>query len=410
MSSTYRYVSPSLPALWISVLSAVAEIERDNILVQTMEGRKQKAREGKWNGDFAPYGYKLVDGSLFIAEDEVEVIKIIFDKYINTTMGVAAIAAFLNESGYVKKKRQNNTIDGFAASFVKGVIDNPVYCGKLAYGRRKTEKVQGKRNEFHVVKQDEFMVVDGEHEAIISAEEWKAAQDKRKTTGVKRVKTHSLEHEHILTGILKCPGCGANMYGNVNRKRHPKGGTYRDYFYYACKHPTGTTGHKCDYHKQWGQDIVNDAVAELIKKIVTSPDFEKGIREKIAARVDTSELEQELDGLKKKYSDFDVRNYGYSSLSTFIEEIDNFDLQKVNNTVIVRLKEDNGNKKQVTDFAIACVREAGSRGVELAALGQKIHVKYPGFKAKEYGYSTLSKFIREHRLVKDFSLTTDMVW
>lgn len=292
--------------LMISVLSAVAEIERDNILVQTMEGRKQKAREGKWNGDFAPYGYKLVDGSLFIAEDEVEVIKIIFDKYINTTMGVAAIAAFLNESGYVKKKRQNNTIDGFAASFVKGVIDNPVYCGKLAYGRRKTEKVQGKRNEFHVVKQDEFMVVDGEHEAIISAEEWKAAQDKRKTTGVRRVKTHSLEHEHILTGILKCPGCGANMYGNVNRKRHPKGGTYRDYFYYACKHPTGTTGHKCDYHKQWGQDIVNDAVAELIKKIVTSPDFEKGIREKIAARVDTSELEQELDGLKKKMRQLEV--------------------------------------------------------------------------------------------------------
>ena len=47
--------------LMISVLSAVAEIERDNILVQTMEGRKQKAREGKWNGGFAPYGYKLVD-------------------------------------------------------------------------------------------------------------------------------------------------------------------------------------------------------------------------------------------------------------------------------------------------------------------------------------------------------------
>ena len=38
--------------LMISVLSAVAEIERENILVQTMEGRKQKAREGKWNGGF----------------------------------------------------------------------------------------------------------------------------------------------------------------------------------------------------------------------------------------------------------------------------------------------------------------------------------------------------------------------
>ena len=57
--------------LIIQILSAVAELERENIRVQTMEGRLQKAREGKWNGGFAPYGYKLVDGKLEIAEDEV---------------------------------------------------------------------------------------------------------------------------------------------------------------------------------------------------------------------------------------------------------------------------------------------------------------------------------------------------
>ena len=50
--------------LMISVLSAVAEIERENILVQTMEGHRQKAREGKWNGGFAPYGYQLINGEL----------------------------------------------------------------------------------------------------------------------------------------------------------------------------------------------------------------------------------------------------------------------------------------------------------------------------------------------------------
>ena len=66
--------------LMISVLSAVAEIERENILVQTMEGRRQKAREGRWNGGFAPYGYKLENGELIIAEDEVEIIRIIYDK------------------------------------------------------------------------------------------------------------------------------------------------------------------------------------------------------------------------------------------------------------------------------------------------------------------------------------------
>lgn len=57
--------------LMISVLSAVAEIERENIRVQTMAGREQKARAGKWNGGFAPYGYKLINNELLIAEDEV---------------------------------------------------------------------------------------------------------------------------------------------------------------------------------------------------------------------------------------------------------------------------------------------------------------------------------------------------
>lgn len=102
--------------LMISVLSAVAEIERENILVQTMEGRRQKAREGKWNGGFAPYVYKLENGELLIAEDEAEVIRIVYDKYVNTNMGANSIAAYLNEHGYKKKKRQNNTLDAFYAN------------------------------------------------------------------------------------------------------------------------------------------------------------------------------------------------------------------------------------------------------------------------------------------------------
>ena len=59
-------------------------MERENIRVQTMAGREQKAREGKWNGGFAPYGYKLENGELVIAEDEVEIIQMIFDRYIHT--------------------------------------------------------------------------------------------------------------------------------------------------------------------------------------------------------------------------------------------------------------------------------------------------------------------------------------
>lgn len=286
--------------LMISVLSAVAEIERENILVQTMEGRRQKAREGKWNGGFAPYGYKLENGELLIAEDEAEVIRIIYDKFVNTTMGASAIATYLNEHGYVKKKRQNNTLDMFSAHFIKLVLDNPIYCGKLAYGRRKNEKIAGTRNEYHIVKQDEYPVYDGVHEAIVPEEVWQLAQRKRQATGVKSEKIYNLEHENILSGILRCPVCGAAMYGNVNRKKKGDGTHYRDYYYYSCKHRTTINGHRCGYRKQWKQEKIDGAVEEVIRKLVQNPKFEQAIRQKIGARIDTDELETELEQLRKK--------------------------------------------------------------------------------------------------------------
>jgi len=286
--------------LMISVLSAVAEIERENILVQTMEGRRQKAREGKWNGGFAPYGYELVDGELLIAEDEAEIIRIIFDKFVHTTMGVSSIATYLNQQGYVKKKRQNNTLDMFSANFVKKVLDNPIYYGKVAYGRRKNEKIPGTRNQYHVVKQESYPVYDGIHESIVPEELWKQAQKKRQETGVKCEKTHSLDHENILSGILRCPVCGSGMYGNVNRKRKKDGSAYKDYYYYACKHRRVVDGHNCGYKKQWGQEKVEAAVEEVIKKLVQNPKFEQAIREKIGARIDTDELENELGNLRNK--------------------------------------------------------------------------------------------------------------
>ena len=120
-------------------------------------------------------------------------------------MGISAIAARLNQHGYKKKKRQNNTLDAFASSFIKGVLDNPVYCGKLAYGRRKNEKVSGTRNEYRIVKQENYMLHDGIHEGIVSETDWELAHQKREKTGVKYEKTHSLDHEHILSGILRTP-------------------------------------------------------------------------------------------------------------------------------------------------------------------------------------------------------------
>ena len=211
--------------LMISVLAAVAEIERDNIHVQTMEDRKQKARDGKWNGGFAPYGYKLVDKEgekakvLVINEEEAELVRLIYKLYLQG-MGLSRVAKWLNDNGYTKKIRQNGSVSLISSAFVKGVLDNPVYGGFIAYGRRKNEKIDGTRDEYHVVKQDKdsYKLYEGQHEAIIDRETWFRVQAKRELNAFKREKVHSKEHEHMVSALLKCPVCGASMYGVVNSK------------------------------------------------------------------------------------------------------------------------------------------------------------------------------------------------
>lgn len=307
--------------LMISVLSAVAEIERENIRVQTMEGRIQKAREGKWNGGFAPYGYQLVDGKLEINEEEAVAIRVIFDQYVNTNIGSNGIAKYLENHGIRKIQRQNGKNPLFDAHLVRLILRNPVYCGKIAYGRRRTEKVHGTRNDYHLVEQENYLLVDGLHEAIVSEEVWQAAQVKLLAQAKKyeHVNKGKDTKTHLLSGIVKCPVCGAGMYGNKCIKHKKDGTKYKDFYYYGCKHRTMTRGHKCDYRKQINEELLDDAVAEIIVALVSKPKFAAMMQEKINMKVDTSTIDQELANHEKQ-----LRQY-YSTKSKLMEEIDSLD-------------------------------------------------------------------------------------
>ena len=307
--------------LMISVLSAVAEIERENIRVQTMEGRIQKAREGKWNGGFAPYGYQLIDGKLQINEEEAKAIRTIFEQYVHTDIGANGVAKYLENHGIRKIQRQNGKNPLFDAHLVRLILKNPVYCGKIAYGRRKTEKIHGTRNEYHLVEQDNYILVDGQHDAIIEEDVWQAAQVKllaqaKKYEHVNRGKDTKT---HLLSGIVKCPVCGAGMYGNKSIKRKKDGTKYKDFYYYGCKHRTMTRGHKCDYKKQIREELLDDAVAEVIVKLVGNPKFAAMMQEKINCKVDTVTIDGELADFEKQ-----LRQYYVVKLK-LAEEIDSLD-------------------------------------------------------------------------------------
>ena len=288
--------------LTITVLSAVAEIERENILVQTMEGRKQKAREGKWNGGQAPFGYDLDsrNSTLVVNEEEAEIVRIIYDKFVHTDMGADAICNYLNQRGYTKKKVRGHELNYFARGLIMKILDNPVYTGKIAYGKNVTEKVKGTRDEYRRVKTDDYLLADGLHEAIVDEETWEAAREKRKRTGVRFVKTHSLEHEHILTGLIRCPLCGGGMSGTVQRRQNKKTGEYKDTFYYRCHHRKKVDGKICDYKPMLNQKVFNAEVEEFIRYMVAGDEFRSFVQEKLEEKVDVSALETEREQLQKQ--------------------------------------------------------------------------------------------------------------
>ncbi|MBE5971848.1 MAG: hypothetical protein E7246_04895 [Lachnoclostridium sp.] len=99
-------------------------------------------------------------------------------KYVHTDMGANGLARYLANHGIGKIQRQNGKNPLFDAALIRRILKNPVYCGKIAYGRRRTEKVHGTRNDYRLVEQDNYLLVDGLHEALVSEELWHDAQVK----------------------------------------------------------------------------------------------------------------------------------------------------------------------------------------------------------------------------------------
>ena len=215
-------------------------------------------------------------------EEEAVAIRTIFDQYVNTDLGANGIAKYLENHGIHKIARQNGKNPLFDAALIRRIIQNPVYSGKISYGRRRTEKVHGTRNEYRQAKKEKI---------------------------------------HLLSGILKCPVCGAGMYGNKAIKKRKDGSNYKDFYYYGCKHRNMTRGHKCGYKKQVHEEMLDASVAEVISKLVSNPKFSDLIHRKINMEVDTSALDQEIANYEKQLRQL------YHNKDTILSDIDSLDYE-----------------------------------------------------------------------------------
>ena len=288
--------------IMISILSAMAELERENILEQTMSGRRQKATDGKWNGGRAGFGFELINGELKINEDEARIVRDIFNIYISSPLGIPHVAKELNLR-YKKEKKRADSTEKFSRKFVQDIIENPIYVGQIAYGRRTSAKIEGKRNEYHVIKQTDstkIIIAKGQHEAIIDTETWEKAQAKRiAQSGVKEKLDPS--HHYIFSTLVKCPGCGGTMYGRPNGKKYKKDGTMYDISYsYVCRSSSGQTGHVCTHKTQYGERKLEQEVKAIIVGLINNDNFSNLLTRTLSEGLDVDKLRQDIDSDKKE--------------------------------------------------------------------------------------------------------------
>lgn len=190
-------------------------------------GRLRSARDGRYQGSIAPYGYdkvRIADNrsacTLKINESEAPTVRLIYELYVSGTMGASAIATHLN-SLHLPARKGGAWVD----ATVRGILTNPVYCGKITWNRRKVvrTRVDGevKRSRPRADK-SAWIIADGLHPAIIDDETWHKAQSilASRVAAMPPVKKDR-ELTNPLSGLIECGVCGRKMVRKASHGSQP---------------------------------------------------------------------------------------------------------------------------------------------------------------------------------------------
>lgn len=181
-------------------------------------GKALSLREGKYVGSVAPFGYnkKALDrGFMLIKNDEeAEIVETIFELFIDESLSTKEVSEYLNK--HQMKPRKSKYWD---YEMVRYVLKNEVYYGSLAWGKRPVVKrlINGELTKFRPAK-EEYMLIRGLQEAIVSKERWDLAQERLNGYKHPRHRT-STELKNPLAGLVYCKKCGYALVRVPNRRR-----------------------------------------------------------------------------------------------------------------------------------------------------------------------------------------------
>lgn len=275
-----------------------------------VRGRQASAKQGKYVGSVAPFGYEKAPltgqkGFTLIPSPDAAVVQLIFRLFLSSAeMGTGDTATQLNQMGY--RTRQGHYWSG---STVCKVLTNPVYMGKIKMGYRPKIKTyeDGVQKVLRPVRKfGEYTLIDGLHEPLVSEEIWQKAAEKLHASSLSRT-VSSRTPQNPFSGLLKCAVCGYGM----KRQQNSRGGSvYCTTPNCSCK--ASDVAEVETLLMQALQEIV-DSFREEYPQLETLADETATHRKKLDhTRQEISRLEKQLGNL------FDLLEQGVYDRETFI--------------------------------------------------------------------------------------------
>jgi DNA invertase Pin-like site-specific DNA recombinase len=248
--------------LTLHILMSFAEFEREMIAERTRDKIVATRRKGLWTGGPIPLGYTVQDKRLVLEEYEASMVREAFELFLRHRQ-VASVARELNDRQRLTKSQLATSgrrlVRAWTKDSVARLLRNPVYAGLVRC-----------KDEVHR----------GEHEAIVSREDFDRAQALLNDRG-RAITPAARNPAYILTGLLRCSICGGALSPGSTRK----GG--HEYRYYRCCTRDKHGKDRCPAPPQPAEALesyVADRIATTARGSATISEFISAVNSRITAR------------------------------------------------------------------------------------------------------------------------------
>lgn len=191
----------AMGVFFIRMTTILAQLEIERTSERTKFGLKGAAKNGHFCGK-APIGYKKINKELVIDDLESEMVKEIFDDYVNG-LSVCTITKKLNNKNALNRNWRTTTIDRMLANYI--------YCGDYLYGKR--------------AKNTEPIYLEDVCPAIVDKETFKMVQTQKE----RNLKNYTRKHTYVYMQKIVCSKCNKIMGGSSSTSKNKP-----TQIYYKC--------------------------------------------------------------------------------------------------------------------------------------------------------------------------------